>query len=324
MTAGQLLLIKVLTATVISAVCTRLLIPELKKLKAGQAIREDGPQGHLAKAGTPTMGGLAMIFATAVVTIIFEFRNAEAWIMIAATLAFGGIGFIDDFIKVVKKNNLGLKAWQKAGLQLVISLLIAWYRSTVSTAVWIPFINRTVDFPQGWYIAFITFMVLAMTNSVNLTDGLDGLCSSVTCVVAAALAYICILAGARGSATLMAALAGACIGFLFFNANPAKVFMGDTGSLALGGALAAAAIFSDLSLLLPVMGIIYVAEALSVIIQVVVFQTCHGKRFFRMAPLHHHFELGGWSEKKVVKVFSSITGIVCIIAMFLYQMSMGV
>lgn len=324
MTAGQLLLIKVLTATVISAVCTRLLIPELKKLKAGQAIREDGPQGHLAKAGTPTMGGLAMIFATAVVTIIFEFRNAEAWIMIAVTLAFGGIGFIDDFIKVVKKNNLGLKAWQKAGLQLVISLLIAWYRSTVSTAVWIPFINRTVDFPQGWYIAFITFMVLAMTNSVNLTDGLDGLCSSVTCVVAAALAYICILAGARGSATLMAALAGACIGFLFFNANPAKVFMGDTGSLALGGALAAAAIFSDLSLLLPVMGIIYVAEALSVIIQVVVFQTCHGKRFFRMAPLHHHFELGGWSEKKVVKVFSSITGIVCIIAMFLYQMSMGV
>lgn len=324
MTAGQLLLIKVLTATVISAVCTRLLIPELKKLKAGQSIREDGPQGHLAKAGTPTMGGLAMIFATAVVTIIFEFRNADAWIMIAVTLAFGGIGFIDDFIKVVKKNNLGLKAWQKAGLQLVISLLIAWYRSTVSTAVWIPFINRTVDFPQGWYIAFITFMVLAMTNSVNLTDGLDGLCSSVTCVVAAALAYICILAGARGSATLMAALAGACIGFLFFNANPAKVFMGDTGSLALGGALAAAAIFSDLSLLLPVMGIIYVAEALSVIIQVVVFQTCHGKRFFRMAPLHHHFELGGWSEKKVVKVFSSITGIVCIIAMFLYQMSMGV
>ena len=324
MTAGQFLFIKLISATVISAVGTKLLIPELKKLKAGQAIREDGPQGHLAKAGTPTMGGIAMIFATLVVTAIFEFRSAEAWIMMGVTLAFGIIGFLDDFIKVVKKNNLGLKAWQKAGLQLIVSLLIAWYRSTISTAVWIPFVHKTVDFPQGWYIAFITFMVLAMTNSVNLTDGLDGLCSSVTCVVAAAMAYICILAGAQASSTLLSALAGACVGFLFFNANPAKVFMGDTGSLALGGALAAAAIFSDLSLLLPIMGIIYVAEALSVIIQVVVFQTCHGKRFFRMAPLHHHFELGGWDEKKVVKVFSTITGIVCLLVMFTFEFFAGV
>ena len=322
------MLIKIGVAIVLSAFATKLLIPELKKLKAGQAIREDGPQGHLAKAGTPTMGGIAMIFATFVTTAVFEFRNREAFIMLGVMVAFGIIGFLDDYIKVVKHDNLGLKAWQKAGLQLVVSLLIAWYRSTVSTAVWLPFVHKTVNFSQGWYIAFITFMVLAMTNSVNLTDGLDGLCSSVTCIVAASFGYICLVAGKTSCSSLMAALCGACVGFLFFNANPAKVFMGDTGSLALGGALAAAAIFSDFSLYLPIMGIIYVAEALSVIIQVVVFQTCHGKRFFKMAPLHHHFELGGWkdkpwNEKKIVKVFSTVTAIVCFIVMFVYEFMQG-
>ena len=319
MTQGQYLLIIVLTATVLSAAATKLLIPELKKLKAGQAIREDGPQTHLAKAGTPTMGGIAIIGGTFVTTAVFAWRDPRAFVMLGVMVAFGIIGFLDDFIKVVKKDNLGLRAWQKFGLSTIVSVLIAWYRSTQSTAIWVPLREEELILPKGWFIVFVTFVVLAMTNAVNLTDGLDGLAASVTSIAALCFGYICGLLGFTTESKFLVAAAGACIGFLFFNANPAKVFMGDTGSLALGGALAAAAIFTDFELLLPFIGIIYVCEAVSVILQVIVFQTCHGKRLFRMAPLHHHFELGGWEEKKVVKVFSTVTGIFCLIAMLFIE-----
>ncbi|HQC35564.1 MAG TPA: phospho-N-acetylmuramoyl-pentapeptide-transferase [Bacillota bacterium] len=314
-----MMLVKFAAAFAVSAAATFFLIPELRKFKAGQTIREDGPQGHLAKAGTPTMGGIAMIFAVAVVVAIFEFKSSEAWIMLGVIVVFGAIGFCDDFIKVVKHNNLGLRAWQKLGLQTLVAFVIAWYRSLSSTDLILPFAKTSVTLSQGWYIAFIVFMVLAMTNSVNLSDGLDGLCCGVTGTAALAFAVICAGIGAAASSGLMAAVAGACGGFLIFNVHPAKVFMGDTGSIALGGALAAAAIFSDLSLLLPIIGIVYVAEALSVIIQVAVFQTCNGKRFFRMSPLHHHFELGGWSENKVVAVFVSVTAAVSLAAIAAFR-----
>ena len=290
---------------------TALLLPFLRRLKAGQTEREDGPESHKVKNGTPTMGGLAIILAVLVTGLICS-RNKDMLVCLGCMLGFGLIGFVDDFIIVVKKQNEGLTAIQKIVLQVIIAALVAAFRGSTSTMVYIPFVKTYADF--GWFFyPFAVFVMVAMTNAVNLTDGLDGLASSVTAVVAFCFALLM-----GGTASLFSlCICGACLGFLVFNHHPAKLFMGDTGSLALGGALAAASIVSDYEFALPIAGGIYVAEALSVIIQVFVFKTQNGRRFFRMAPLHHHYELGGWKETKVVWVFTAVTVVLSVITLLI-------
>jgi len=300
------------------AVFTRLIIPALKKLHSEQSIREDGPRSHHAKAGTPTMGGIAVISAVILTCLCTATMSTEMFIILSAFVLFGAIGFIDDYIKVVKKHNLGLRAWQKLTLQGLVGTLLAVYQlsgSVFGTAVYIPVLNEYWDFGI-WYVPFVVFVLVAMANSVNLTDGLDGLAAGVTAIVAVFFATLGLTLGFYAGGNFCAALAGACLGFLYFNKNPARIFMGDTGSLALGGGLAAAAIVMNLELLLPIAGFIYVAEALSVIIQVISFKT-RGKRVFKMAPLHHHFELSGMPEKRVVTMFWLCTSVFCVIAMYL-------
>ena len=298
----------------LTAVIVPVLLPLLVRLKAGQSIREEGPQAHMAKSGTPTIGGLAFIVAITVVSLAISGFEGEMLVMLGGLLGYGAIGFADDYVKVIKKRNLGLTAIQKIILQLLVAVLISWYASKSGTSVFIPYFRTVLDL-KWFYIPFMVFIFLAMSNSVNLTDGLDGLASSVTAVVAACFAVIGYAAGAGSMACFMAAVGGGCLGFLLYNRHPAKLFMGDTGSMALGGALAAAAIVAGYELLLPIAGGIYVAEALSVIIQVFVFKTQNGRRFFRMAPLHHHYELGGWSEVKIVRRFTLITLLLCVLAL---------
>ncbi len=300
-------------ALVLSAVLTKLEIPMLIRLKTGQNIREEGPQGHMAKAGTPSMGGLAIIAAACVVGLVL-IRSKDMAACCLSAVCFGFVGFLDDYLKIVKHQSEGLKPKQKMGLLLVFAVLLAVYGYMKEGGlVAIPFLRQNVSFGI-WYIPFAIFAILAMTNAVNLTDGLDGLASSVTALVAA-----CMGLQGLGSAGLFAfALSGACLGFFRFNKHPAKLFMGDTGSLALGGALAAIGICNAHLLALPIAGAIYVAEALSVIIQVYVFKTQNGRRFFRMAPLHHHFELGGWKETKVVGVFFCVTAVLCVLTILIF------
>ena len=297
-------------------------IPVLKRLKVGQSIREEGPKSHFAKSGTPTMGGVIIVIALLIAIITSGFFEAEVWAVIFFILGFGAIGFIDDYIKVVLKRNLGLKAYQKIIGQLFFSLLLAWYGSKYSamgTTLMIPFANIHIDLGV-LYIPFITFFAVGMVNAVNLTDGLDGLNSGVTLIVMAAFSLI---ANSlieenqiyEGISLVSAAVTGACLGFLKHNANPAKVFMGDTGSLALGGAIASVAVLSSTVLFIPIIGGIYFAEALSVIIQVLHYKRTK-RRIFKMAPLHHHFEMCGWKETKVVGVFWIVTVILAFIGIY--------
>lgn len=262
------------------------------------------------------MGGIAIFAALVLMTFIGGRVSTDSLIMLLVTLLFGLLGFLDDYIKVAKKHNLGLRAWQKLVLQILIAVGLAVYMAEFSgygTDVWIPFINRYVDF--GWlYIPFVAFVVVAMANAVNLTDGLDGLSSGVTALVAFFFAIVGMQFGHGSAAIFCSALTGACLGFLCFNRYPAKLFMGDTGSMALGGALASAAIIMKVEFLLPVAGLIYVLEALSVIIQVLYFKATGGKRFFKMAPLHHHFEMCGMKEKNVVAMFWLIALVCCVAA----------
>lgn len=303
----------------LSAIFTPLLIPFLKRLNAGQNIREEGPKSHMAKSGTPTMGGIAILLSTIVAATVCGELDTDLAIAIGAFTGFGSIGFVDDFVKVVYKRNLGLTAKQKLILQILIAVTLAVYQSRVSalgTSIYIPIVKIYADF--GWfYVPFVAFVVVSMANAVNLTDGVDGLASGVTAIVAACLTVIGFMTGAAASTVFSASICGACLGFLIYNRHPAKLFMGDTGSLALGGGIAAAAILMNMELILPLAGGIYVAEALSVIIQVYVFKTQGGRRFFRMAPLHHHFEIGGWSETKVVNVFYLVTLILSAIALMI-------
>ena len=281
-----------------------LLIPFLRRLKFGQHIRTDGPKGHLQKAGTPTMGGIMFFLSLTLGTLLVRGLTTEIVIMLLVTLGFGFIGFLDDFIKVVMKRPLGLKAREKLLGQIILAGLLA-YAAMVNlgrgTEVLIP--GTALSFSLSWlYIPFAIFVVVSASNAVNLTDGLDGLAAGVT--LFSALAYL-LITEARGLVDLSVfsgALVGTCLGFLFFNIHPARVFMGDTGSLALGGAIGALAVVTKTELLLPLLGGIYVLETLSVIIQVISFRLT-GKRVFRMSPLHHHFELSGWSEQSVVLVF---------------------
>ncbi len=297
-------------------------IPVLKR-KAGQNIREDGPQSHLSKAGTPSMGGIAIIIAASLTTIgaavMGKIDGLGCAIILLVFVGFGLIGFFDDYLKVIKKNNLGLRAYQKFGLQTILSVILAVYLANYtegSTSVYIPFADIYVNFGI-WYIPFVVFVVLAMTNAVNLTDGLDGLASGVTAFISLFFAVAGFTYGIVTGAYFCSAMCGACLGFLVFNRNPAKVFMGDTGSLALGGGLAAAAILMKLELLLPIVGLLYVIEALSVVLQVGYFKISGGKRIFKMAPIHHHFEKCGFSEVQVVAGFWIFAVLCCIAGFFI-------
>lgn len=311
METNQILIIIALAA-VVSGIFTAIEIPILKKRQFRQFIREEGPESHQSKAGTPTMGGLAICSALVVMSLIYGGFNTDIIVMLVVTLAFAGMGFLDDYIKVAKKHNLGLTPIQKIIIQLLISGGLAIYMSHFSgygTEVWIPFVDKYIDF--GWlYIPFVVFVMVAMTNAVNLTDGLDGLSSGVTAVVAAFFAIAGIKYGHETSTVFSAVLCGTCLGFLTFNKHPAKLFMGDTGSMALGAAVATAAIIMKVEFLLPIAGLIYVLEALSVIIQVGVYKKTK-KRFFKMAPIHHHFEMCGMKETQVVLMFWIVALISC-------------
>lgn len=292
------------------------LIPVLHKMKFGQQIREEGPAWHQKKSGTPTMGGIIFIIGTLAATLIMT-RDTSTVTVLLFAVGFGLIGFADDFIKVVLKRNLGLTAIQKLALQIVFSIAFVMalrVLGLLETDVYIPFTQISLDL--GWfYMVFAVFIMVGFTNAVNLTDGLDGLASSVTAIVALFFGIAAFLCGNRPLAVFMLALTGGCAGFLVFNRYPAKVFMGDTGSLFLGGALAAASIILKMPLILVIAGIIYVIEALSVMLQVASFRLT-GKRIFKMSPIHHHFEMCGWREVKIVAVFSAVTAIFCIIAYF--------
>ena len=304
-------------AFVVAAVLTRILIPYLRKW-AGQNIREEGPKAHLSKQGTPSMGGIAIVAAILVGSAFGGFFGHAMIIMDIGMLIFAAVGFLDDYLKVIKKENEGLKVKPKFAFQFIGALAIAVYIAYFSgfgTGMYIPFFKVTVDLGI-WYVPFIVFTILAMVNAVNLTDGLDGLASGTTAIVSFFLMLVAVKAGAAGSVGFCAAILGACLGFLVWNHHPAKVFMGDTGSLALGGAVTMAAVAMGMELFLPLMGLIYVAEALSVIIQVLYFKKTGGKRFFRMAPLHHHFELGGMKETKVALLFWTLTLLFCLIGFF--------
>lgn len=279
-------------------------IPELHKLKFGQSIREEGPKSHQAKSGMPTMGGIMIILGITLGTVAAAPLNTEILLALFIMLGHFVLGFLDDYIKVVKKRNLGLKAKQKMLGQIIIAVvtMIIGTRSLgIDTTVWVPIINESINIGAGYYLLLL-FVLVGTSNAVNLTDGLDGLASGTVAIAASAYAVVCVNMGHSDLAIFCVAIVAACVAFLRFNAHPAKVFMGDTGSLALGGALAAVGILTHTEVLLAIIGFVFVCEALSVIIQVISFKTT-GKRVFRMSPIHHHFELGGWSEWKVVFVF---------------------
>ena len=316
-------LIALAVSFVLTLVIGRFLIPELRKLKAGQEIREDGPTWHKSKAGTPTMGGIMFILGGGVTVFVLGWDAmllgsfVHLYVYLFA-LIFGIIGFVDDYRKVRQHQNEGLTAKQKFVLQLaaaVVFLCLMRYEGLLSNALYIPFANVTVTVNWIVYLVFAAFVIVGCVNAVNLTDGIDGLACSVTFVVMVFFTVTGTLWSAQDRQGLFpAALAGGLAAFFVYNHHPAKVFMGDTGSLFLGGAVAALAFAMDMPLILILVGIIYIAETMSDIIQVTYFKATHGKRFFKMAPLHHHLELSGWSEAKLVAVFSGITLVFCALA----------
>ena len=309
---------------VVSAVVGKFLVPYLRRLKAGQSIREDGPTWHMSKQGTPTMGGLMFIAGTGAAILVCGWKPilqgnfAHLYVYLFA-LVFGAIGYVDDYKKVRMHQNLGLTAMQKFLLQLaaaVAFLCLMRYEGLLSQRLYIPFFNVYWELPWVIYLAFAAFVVVGAVNAVNLTDGIDGLAASVTVPVCLFFTIAAAWWGYRELGTFSAALMGGLLGFLIYNFHPAKVFMGDTGSLFLGGAVAAMAFAYDMPLVLIPVGIIYIAETVSDIIQVGYFKLTHGKRFFKMAPLHHHLELCGWSEVKLVSVFTGITVVFCALALW--------
>lgn len=294
-----------------------IVIPKLREMKFGQTIRTEGPQSHLAKNGTPTMGGVMIIASILITTLVFAKVNFFTIIALVSTLGFGLVGFLDDYIKVVKKRSLGLTPKQKIFGQVSLAILIPLaqviFRPEMTKLV-IPFFESTLDLGI-LYIPFMAFVIIGTVNAVNLTDGLDGLSSSITVIVSIFFIAISMMTGITEVSVFSASVMGACLGFLVFNKYPAKVFMGDTGSMALGGAVIGMATLTNMTLLIPIVGGIYFAEALSVIIQVVSFKT-RQKRVFKMAPLHHHFEQCGWKETKVVKNFC-LTAVLLLFVAFL-------
>ena len=318
----QQMIYAALTAALLVVAGGPFFLPLLRRLKFGQSIRQEGPQSHLAKAGTPTMGGVMILTALTAAALVFAPHGPALYLTIFVTLGHGALGFADDFIKVVKKRSLGLTARQKLLGQATIAAVMAYIALQVmgrSSVVWLPGTDKYLELGL-FYCPFLFLVLVGTTNAVNLTDGLDGLAAGVTLIAAGVYGWLSYLFGELSLAVFCAALAGATLGFLRYNAHPAKVFMGDTGSLALGGALATVAVLTHTELLLVVIGIVYVAEALSVMIQVTSFKL-RGKRIFRMSPLHHHFELCGWSETRVVLTFWSVAAAAGVIAIALVVLS---
>jgi phospho-N-acetylmuramoyl-pentapeptide-transferase len=322
---------------VISLILGPIIIPVLRKIKAGQTEREDGPESHLKKTGTPTMGGfiflisaiLSFFVAPLIYSIVYntplaivtasinpEFL-ARSLPVIFLTLGFALIGFIDDFIKVVLKRSLGLRAWQKMLLQIIVAGAFALYLYNwgFPFATLIPFTGNGVFFNKLWFVPVIIFIIVGTVNGSNFTDGVDGLETSVTATMCL---FLAIVAGVSKSMLIVVPVVffGALLGFLMFNVNKALVFMGDTGSLALGGLVSGLSIMLGLEFYLPIFALIYFVEVLSVMLQVGYFKLTHGKRIFRMAPIHHHFELGGWTEAKVVAVFTAVTMVLCAFVLY--------
>lgn len=317
MNTGNLQIITpVFIAFAISVVLCPILIPLLKRLKFGQEVRDDGPKTHLKKEGTPTMGGVVILIAIAVTCIFYMKDYPEILPILFVTIGFGLIGFLDDFIKIVMKRSLGLRAWQKMLLQIVVAGVFAYYvvnYTDLNNEIIIPFTGKIVTLSNWAYVLLLMFVVVGTVNGSNFTDGLDGLASSVTALIATFFTVVAIGTGS-GVAPVTCAAVGALLGFLVFNVYPAKVFMGDTGSLALGGFVAATAYMLKMPLFIVIVAFIYLAEVLSVIIQVVSFKTT-GKRVFKMAPIHHHFELCGWPESKVVAIFDIVTALLCVLGL---------
>lgn len=303
----------------ISVVLGPVIIPFLRRLKVGQTERDDGPESHLKKSGTPTMGGILILIGVTVTSVIYMKDYPKIMPILFVTLGFGLIGFLDDYIKVVLHRSMGLRAWQKMLGQILVTGIFAYYMvnyAEVSFAMKIPFLpGKYVD----WGILNVPallFVVIATVNGANFTDGLDGLASSVTVMIATFFTAVAV-GTASGIEPITCAVVGALLGFLLFNVYPASVFMGDTGSLALGGFVASTAYMLQMPLFIPIVALVYALEVLSVIIQVGYFKISGGKRFFKMAPIHHHFELCGWSETRVVAVFTIVTAMLCLLALCL-------
>jgi len=305
----------ILIAFVANIVLCPILIPYLVKLKFGQYVRDDGPKDHIRKAGTPTMGGIMIIISFLLAALLFLQGNREGVALVLVTLGFGIIGFLDDFIKITKRRSLGLRAYQKMLAQVAVTLGFVAYCFTLpgfSTYIIVPFFPHIYWDLGMWYAPLVCFIILGAVNGANFTDGLDGLAAGVTVLI---VAFFLFAAWTLNNPVLPVAGAavGSLLGFLLFNAHPAKVFMGDTGSLALGGFVAALAILLGMPLWLGIVALVYVMEVLSVIIQVGYFKLTGGKRFFKMAPIHHSFELSGWAETKVVAFFYVMTTILCLV-----------
>ena len=315
------ILITVAAGGILSGLIGVLLLPVLRALKAGQSIREVGPTWHNNKAGTPMMGGLFFILGS-ILCIIGNLPVMVDYTVIyvlALSLCFGLVGFVDDFCKIKHKRNLGLTSIQKALLQMAVSAIFVYllYKMDPNKCnIYIPFANVYFELHPLLYVFFSMFVMIGCDNAVNITDGVDGLCGSVTLPV---MIFFTVAAAAMGKydlAILPAALAGGLVAYLFFNWHPAKVFMGDTGSLFLGGAVCALAFALDMPLILLLVGFVYIIETLSVILQVGYFKLTHGKRIFKMSPIHHHFEMCGWKEVKIVLIFTAVSAVMCVIAWF--------
>jgi len=310
------LILPILISFAIALASGPIIIPFLRRLKIGQTVRAEGPESHLQKTGTPTMGGLIILLSLTVTSLFYVKEYPAILPILLVTLGFGIIGFVDDYIKVVLKRSLGLRAWQKMLGQIVVTGTFAYYMKVESVAgltMKIPFINHNLDL-SIFSIPFLFIVVLGTVNGTNFTDGLDGLATKVTILVAGF--FMLAASYYQGNIEPVAgAMVGALLGFLVFNSHPAKVFMGDTGSLAIGGFVAASAYMLNLPIFILIVGFIYVAEVLSVMLQVSYFKITKGKRIFKMAPIHHHFELCGWKETKVVSIFTIITAVLCLVAL---------
>ena len=318
-------MLRVLLMAVVSCALTGVigwfLLPVLRALKAGQSIREVGPTWHNSKAGTPMMGGLMFIIGAVLVVLgnVFFMEDHSVLFVLALALCFGFVGFLDDFTKIKYKRNLGLTSIQKAMLQAAVSALflyVMFRTGAMSTELYIPFVQLSFTLHPLVYIFFSMFVMVGCVNAVNLTDGVDGLCGSVTIPVMVFFAAAALALGKYDLAILPAALAGGLAAYLVYNWHPAKVFMGDTGSLFLGGIVCALAFALEMPLILILVGIIYIVETLSVILQVTYFKLSHGKRLFKMSPIHHHFEMSGWKEEKICLTFTGITAVMCLVAWF--------
>ena len=314
-----LLIYSVVISFLISVLICPFIIKYLRLLKFGQQVRDDGPSSHLKKANTPTMGGIIFMISMTISSLFFLKNNPEGILVLLTTIGFGLIGFTDDFIKIIKKRSLGLRAYQKIILQIIMLAFFLIFTNKFLpdkdySCIYIPFVKNFSIELGIFFVPFLFFVLVGTVNAVNLTDGLDGLAAGVTVLVSIFFMYLalklhnplCLIAGT---------VVGSLLGFLLFNSHPAKVFMGDAGAFALGGFLASIAVVLKMPLFLLIVGLIYIAEALSVIIQVVYFKLTNGKRFFKMAPIHHHFELCGWSETKVVSIFYFVTAIMCLVGL---------